>query len=212
MSEEPFRLLVSPITDLTPLRTTHFHSWQRWSLCFQIVDSVIALFRVDFTGRGELADRQVRLNTHISLCNIPIASMLIFSFYSHWLAAKTGPDAVPSDKDSRGIQRCSVHDQPRFGFLLFFNSVFFMTKQVYANLTRDMGRWWINIDHHVWSYSGPRWRSVHIGSKETRRRARSCPCSDYQANVQERKRRTTCLQGFRRSKPARGWSYILCCY
>lgn len=26
---------------------------------FQIVDSVIALFRVDFTGRGELADRQV---------------------------------------------------------------------------------------------------------------------------------------------------------
>lgn len=25
----------------------------------QIVDSVIALFRVDFTGRGELADRQV---------------------------------------------------------------------------------------------------------------------------------------------------------
>ncbi|KAJ0495903.1 putative ATP diphosphatase [Helianthus annuus] len=35
MSEEPFRLL--------------------------IVDSVIALFRVDFTGRGELADRQVRL-------------------------------------------------------------------------------------------------------------------------------------------------------
>jgi len=25
----------------------------------QIVDSVIALFRVDFTGRGELAERQV---------------------------------------------------------------------------------------------------------------------------------------------------------
>lgn len=27
----------------------------------QIVDSVIALFRVDFTGRGELAERQVKL-------------------------------------------------------------------------------------------------------------------------------------------------------
>ena len=26
---------------------------------WQIVDSVIALFRVDFSGRGELADRQV---------------------------------------------------------------------------------------------------------------------------------------------------------
>lgn len=25
----------------------------------QIVDSIIALFRVDFTGRGELAERQV---------------------------------------------------------------------------------------------------------------------------------------------------------
>lgn len=25
----------------------------------QIVDSIMALFRVDFTGRGELADRQV---------------------------------------------------------------------------------------------------------------------------------------------------------
>ncbi|KAM0838845.1 hypothetical protein ACQ4PT_060702 [Festuca glaucescens] len=48
MAEEPFRLL--------------------------IVDSVIALFRVDFSGRGELAERQV--------------------FYS-----KTGSDAVPPYKD-----------------------------------------------------------------------------------------------------------------
>lgn len=30
-------------------------------LKLQIVDSVIALFRVDFTGRGELAERQVTL-------------------------------------------------------------------------------------------------------------------------------------------------------
>ncbi|KAH9682449.1 Meiotic recombination protein DMC1-like [Citrus sinensis] len=40
MSEEPFRLL--------------------------IVDSVIALFRVDFTGRGELADRQQKLGQMLS--------------------------------------------------------------------------------------------------------------------------------------------------
>jgi meiotic recombination protein DMC1 len=30
-------------------------------LIFQIVDSVMALFRVDFSGRGELADRQQKL-------------------------------------------------------------------------------------------------------------------------------------------------------
>jgi meiotic recombination protein DMC1 len=28
---------------------------------FQIIDSVMALFRVDFSGRGELADRQQKL-------------------------------------------------------------------------------------------------------------------------------------------------------
>jgi meiotic recombination protein DMC1 len=40
MSEEPFRIL--------------------------IVDSIIALFRVDFTGRGELADRQQKLAQMLS--------------------------------------------------------------------------------------------------------------------------------------------------
>nr|GMD03757.1 disrupted meiotic cDNA 1 protein [Ipomoea batatas] len=40
MAEEPFRLL--------------------------IVDSVIALFRVDFTGRGELAERQQKLAQMLS--------------------------------------------------------------------------------------------------------------------------------------------------
>lgn len=30
-------------------------------MIFQIVDSVMALFRVDFSGRGELADRQQKL-------------------------------------------------------------------------------------------------------------------------------------------------------
>ncbi len=32
----------------------------------QIIDSVTALFRADFTGRGELADRQQKLNQHLS--------------------------------------------------------------------------------------------------------------------------------------------------
>lgn len=30
-------------------------------LSLQIVDSIMALFRVDFSGRGELADRQQKL-------------------------------------------------------------------------------------------------------------------------------------------------------
>jgi meiotic recombination protein DMC1 len=32
----------------------------------QIVDSIIALYRVDFSGRGELADRQQRLAQMLS--------------------------------------------------------------------------------------------------------------------------------------------------
>jgi meiotic recombination protein DMC1 len=34
-----------------------------------IIDSVIALFRVDFCGRGELADRQQALSKFLHLCN-----------------------------------------------------------------------------------------------------------------------------------------------
>lgn len=32
----------------------------------QIVDSIMALFRVDFSGRGELADRQQKLGQMLS--------------------------------------------------------------------------------------------------------------------------------------------------
>ena len=63
MSEEPFRLLVS-LGDRIILNC--LISWSLLDdVCLrsylQIVDSVIALFRVDFTGRGELAERQVYL-------------------------------------------------------------------------------------------------------------------------------------------------------
>ena len=34
-------------------------TWQDYK--YQIVDSIMALFRVDFSGRGELADRQQKL-------------------------------------------------------------------------------------------------------------------------------------------------------
>lgn len=44
----------------------------------QIVDSVIALFRVDFTGRGELADRQVLKITY----DDSVASLYVVFFQS----------------------------------------------------------------------------------------------------------------------------------
>ncbi|CAD6268943.1 unnamed protein product [Miscanthus lutarioriparius] len=49
MAEEPFRLLRH---ETLRAHMVFLSSWK------QIVDSVIALFRVDFSGRGELAERQ----------------------------------------------------------------------------------------------------------------------------------------------------------
>lgn len=72
------------------------------------MDSVIALFRVDFTGRGELAERQVELqkisyDAYNHLIFYPLV-LFLFSEISHLsFAAKTGTDALPVDKNSRGI-------------------------------------------------------------------------------------------------------------
>jgi RecA/RadA recombinase len=33
-----------------------------------IIDSIIALFRVEFSGRGELSERQQKLGQHLSVC------------------------------------------------------------------------------------------------------------------------------------------------
>ncbi|WZY72956.1 hypothetical protein YC2023_005196 [Brassica napus] len=65
MSEEPFKILVS----MSAYFIVRFESMSSFSgayPCFQIVDSIIALFRVDFTGRGELADRQQKLAQMLS--------------------------------------------------------------------------------------------------------------------------------------------------
>lgn len=60
--EEPgvFKLLVSFVVQMkgNPL--------QMLSWCIQILDSIMALFRVDFSGRGELADRQQKLAQMLS--------------------------------------------------------------------------------------------------------------------------------------------------
>jgi hypothetical protein len=82
----------------------------------QIVDSVIALFRVDFSGRGELAERQVFSSIHFD------GSFFFFDQYfdGSWylvkmlkgavficlfmcicceIAAKASTDAVPTYQD-----------------------------------------------------------------------------------------------------------------
>lgn len=59
MAEEPFRLLVSHDQRLQLTELLMSLLADLGEMIFQIVDSVIALFRVDFTGRGELAERQV---------------------------------------------------------------------------------------------------------------------------------------------------------
>lgn len=43
-----------------------------------IIDSVTALFRVDFSGRGELSDRQQKLNKHLSAIKKCIIRIYIY--------------------------------------------------------------------------------------------------------------------------------------
>ena len=68
----------------------------------QIVDSVIALFRVDFSGRGELAERQVFSSVH---CEAIVKKVeghyFIFLLMGIWyeIAAKVSTDAVPPYQD-----------------------------------------------------------------------------------------------------------------
>ena len=68
----------------------------------QIVDSVIALFRVDFSGRGELAERQVFSSVHFeALVKKLKDAILSFCLWVSWyeIAAKVSTDAVPPYQD-----------------------------------------------------------------------------------------------------------------
>lgn len=52
-----------------------------------IIDSIIALFRVEFSGRGELSERQQKLGQHLSVCCetlllSPSSSLLYLQLYS----------------------------------------------------------------------------------------------------------------------------------
>ena len=70
--EEPgvFKLLVSdPVSvSLCAVCSMCLHQEVNHAYCqtHQIVDSIMALFRVDFSGRGELADRQQKLAQMLS--------------------------------------------------------------------------------------------------------------------------------------------------
>lgn len=65
-----FKLLVQDFCMLTVLRISvpvFFHYIYLPSMItMQIIDSIMALFRVDFSGRGELAERQQKLAQMLS--------------------------------------------------------------------------------------------------------------------------------------------------
>ena len=56
-----------------------------------VVDSIISLFRVDFSGRGELSERQQKLNQHMKQSNVAQSS-------TSWCSSSTSarPTQVPS--------------------------------------------------------------------------------------------------------------------
>lgn len=64
-----------------------------------IIDSIMALFRVDYTGRGELNERQQKLNQFLS-------KLTHVAEGREWMYIR----GVPADYSR--IQRCCASDQP----------------------------------------------------------------------------------------------------
>ena len=65
-----------------------------------IIDSIMALFRVDYTGRGELNERQQKLNQFLSkLTHVAEGTSKMTISFSN------------TDHCHR-VQRCSSYDQP----------------------------------------------------------------------------------------------------
>lgn len=66
---------------------------------------------MDFSGRGELAERQVQplLILYSYLLTIRILKSRFNSF-----TAKVGADALSPNQDSRGVQRRCLHDESRY--------------------------------------------------------------------------------------------------
>ncbi|GFO31382.1 meiotic recombination protein dmc1 homolog [Plakobranchus ocellatus] len=86
-----------------------------------IVDSIMALFRVDFSGRGELADRQQKLAQLLSRLQ-KIAEALHYRYFSsvgqRWVGNLTPPGTclVPSLIDDPRCCRCIItkSQSPKF--------------------------------------------------------------------------------------------------
>ena len=66
-----------------------------------IVDSICALFRVDYTGRGELNERQQKLNQHLSkLCKIA-EEFNVTVFMTNQVQSDPGASALFAGADGR---------------------------------------------------------------------------------------------------------------
>ncbi|KNC81520.1 meiotic recombination protein DMC1/LIM15 [Sphaeroforma arctica JP610] len=100
---------------------------ERGTFKLLIVDSIIALFRVDFSGRGELADRQQKL-AHMLSCLVKLAEEFnVAVFITNQMTADPGANVtfVADPKkpkvlrhsfaliSGRGDQRiCKIYDSP----------------------------------------------------------------------------------------------------
>jgi hypothetical protein len=69
-----------------------------------IIDSIMALFRVDYTGRGELNERQQKLNqflsklTHVAEGTPKFPSWFRFNLTVHRVQCRRAPDKPSSER------------------------------------------------------------------------------------------------------------------
>lgn len=66
-----------------------------------IIDSIMALFRVDYTGRGELGERQQKLNQHLSTLNRLAEDYNIAVFMTNQVQSDPGASSLFAAADGR---------------------------------------------------------------------------------------------------------------
>ena len=59
-----------------------------------IIDSIMGLFRVDYSGRGELADRQQKLNRHLSSLSKLAGNLKVAVVIVNQVTADPGANAM----------------------------------------------------------------------------------------------------------------------
>jgi meiotic recombination protein DMC1 len=68
-----------------------------------IIDSIVALFRTDFMGRGELQERQSRLNTHLKRLTLIAEHFNLVVFMTNQVQSDPGASALFPGVDGRKL-------------------------------------------------------------------------------------------------------------